>query len=387
MTDDVAALVLRNNYLQPLSISLAEQQGVAHLGFQQRLMQTLEAKGLLDRAVEFLPDDLELEERRRRSQSLTRPELAVLLAYAKLELKDELLESDVPDDPYLARELGRYFPAPVVGAVPRRAGTAPAAARDHHHPARQFDHQSWRAVVRGADRGPDRCAVRQHRVGFRRRARQLRHDRAQHRDRRRSTTRFPASSSSTSTPPCSGCCATAWSGSCAMSISPRGLPASSRTIVTASPLWRRRSTLRSSRRRRRRSTSGPGNLQLPVYRRNSRAGSRACRCSPPRPTSCWSPSAPANRSPDVAATYFAAEAFFQLDRIARAARQIRVSDYFDRLALDRALDAIGDAERRLTAAMAGNGLRAQRRSRPGSRRGKPTSIASARRSRRSQVRG
>src|SRR5206468_3383031 len=58
---------------------------------------------------------------------------------------------------------------------------------------------------------------------------------------------------------------------------------------------------------------------------------------------------------EVAATYFAAESFFRLDRIARAARAIKVSDYFDRLALDRALDSIGDAERRLAAAMAGNG--------------------------------
>jgi len=58
---------------------------------------------------------------------------------------------------------------------------------------------------------------------------------------------------------------------------------------------------------------------------------------------------------DVAATYFAAGAFFQLDRIANAARGIQVTDYFDRLALDRALDSIGDAERRLTAAMVGNG--------------------------------
>ena len=58
----------------------------------------------------------------------------------------------------------------------------------------------------------------------------------------------------------------------------------------------------------------------------------------------------------MAATYFAAESFFRLDRIANAARDIKVSDYFDRLALDRALDSIGDAERRLTAAMAGDGL-------------------------------
>jgi glutamate dehydrogenase len=58
----------------------------------------------------------------------------------------------------------------------------------------------------------------------------------------------------------------------------------------------------------------------------------------------------------VAATYFATASFFQLDRIVDSARQIKLSDYFDRLALDRALDSIGDAERRLTAAMTGNGV-------------------------------
>ena len=62
-----------------------------------------------------------------------------------------------------------------------------------------------------------------------------------------------------------------------------------------------------------------------------------------------------SRCADVAATYFAAGAFFQLDRIANAARGIHVTDYFDRLALDRALDSIGEAERRLTAEMVGNG--------------------------------
>src|SRR5262249_22221979 len=66
--------------------------------------------GLLDRGVEFLPDDLTLAERRKRNVPLTRPELAVLLAYAKLTLYSELLESRIPDDPYLGRELARYFP-------------------------------------------------------------------------------------------------------------------------------------------------------------------------------------------------------------------------------------------------------------------------------------
>src|SRR5262245_48464315 len=110
MTDEVARLVLRNNYQQTLALSLAQRRGLEDLGFQQRLMQTLEQRGQLDRALEFLPDDMEIAERRRRAQALTRPELAVLLAYAKLALNHDLLESSVPDDPYLGRELGRYFP-------------------------------------------------------------------------------------------------------------------------------------------------------------------------------------------------------------------------------------------------------------------------------------
>src|SRR5260221_9326689 len=81
-------------------------------------MQTLETAGELDRALEFLPDDMEIADRRRRSQALTRPELAVLLAYAKLSLNHELVQSSVPDDPYLGRELGRYFPKAIAEKFP-----------------------------------------------------------------------------------------------------------------------------------------------------------------------------------------------------------------------------------------------------------------------------
>ena len=130
MTEDVAALVLRNNYLQTLALSLAERRGLEDLGFEQRLMQTLETAGELDRAVEFLPDDMEIAERRRRSQALTRPELAVLLAYAKLALNHELVHSSVPDDPYLGRELGRYFPKAVAERFPD--------ALEHHRLRREI---------------------------------------------------------------------------------------------------------------------------------------------------------------------------------------------------------------------------------------------------------
>lgn len=111
MTGEVAGLVLRNNYLQTLALSLAERRNLDDLGFVQRLMQRLEGRGLLDRAVEFLPSDAEIAERRGRGEGLSRPELAVLLAYAKLTAHADLLDTDVPDDPYLARDLAGYFPA------------------------------------------------------------------------------------------------------------------------------------------------------------------------------------------------------------------------------------------------------------------------------------
>ncbi|MEW6123793.1 MAG: NAD-glutamate dehydrogenase [Pseudomonadota bacterium] len=110
MTDEVGHLVLRNNYLQTLALSLAQRAGTADTAFQQRLMQMLELRGELDRGVENLPGDGEIQERRARGEALTRPELAVLLAYAKLSLYAELLTSGVPDDRYVADELVRYFP-------------------------------------------------------------------------------------------------------------------------------------------------------------------------------------------------------------------------------------------------------------------------------------
>ena len=110
MTAEVGTLVLRNNQLQTLALSLVERRGAAETGSAIRTMAALEARGRLDRTVEFLPDDATLNERERRGEGLTRPEWAVLLAYAKLWLYDDILASDVPDDPYFDRELQRYFP-------------------------------------------------------------------------------------------------------------------------------------------------------------------------------------------------------------------------------------------------------------------------------------
>src|SRR5258708_11146028 len=104
MTDGGGPLVVRNNYPQTLALSLAERKGVAENSFLARLMQSLEQRGLLDRAVEFLPDAVAIAERTRRGQPFTRQELAVLLAYAKLTLYDYLLASGVTDHHSPARD-------------------------------------------------------------------------------------------------------------------------------------------------------------------------------------------------------------------------------------------------------------------------------------------
>ncbi len=113
MTGEVAALVLRNNYLQSQAISTLELQARARLPEFQHLIRTLERSGELNRALEFLPADDELADRRKRGAGLTRPELSILLAYSKIWLTNHLLASDVPEDPYLSAELVRYFPEPV----------------------------------------------------------------------------------------------------------------------------------------------------------------------------------------------------------------------------------------------------------------------------------
>jgi len=355
MTDDVAALVLRNNYLQPLALSLAQRRGLEDLGFEQRLMQSLEKAGELDRAVEFLPDDMEIAERRRRSQALTRPELAVLLAYAKLSLNHHLVTSQVPDDPYLAQQLTRYFP----DAIAQRFPDAIA----HHRLRREIiatqlansmiNRGGPSLVVRIADQTgaavPDIAlaftAVRDsygmsalngeidnldNRVPGKRQlelyaaVEELLLDRlvwflrnvdltkglAEVVDHYRTGIASVESALGGALSPH----AAAARASREAELTKDGVPeALARRIANLPAL-----------------ASAPDIVVVA-----ERAGRNV---------------------PDMTATYFAAESFFRLDRIAHAARDIKVSDYFDRLALDRALDSIGDAERRLTAAMAGDGL-------------------------------
>ena len=113
MTDEVAELVLRDNYLQAKSISVTSALGAHLLDRLARYMRSLEKAGQLDRHNEFLPDDEIVAERLAAGLGLVRPELAILLSYAKITLYDELLSSDLPDDPYMARALTAYFPTPL----------------------------------------------------------------------------------------------------------------------------------------------------------------------------------------------------------------------------------------------------------------------------------
>jgi len=113
MTDEVERLVLADNYRQNQAISVMERMSVARLGSKQHFIRVLEEQGLLDRQIEFLPSDAEFAQRKSRGQGLTRPELSILLSYSKIVLFQQLLDSDVPEDWYLSKELRRYFPQPL----------------------------------------------------------------------------------------------------------------------------------------------------------------------------------------------------------------------------------------------------------------------------------
>ena len=113
MTDEIADLVLRNNYLQTQTISMMEVLTGARLGAKQHFITVLENEGILDRDLEQLPHDEELTRRRGSGLGLSRPELSVLLSYSKIMLYRQLLDSDVPEDTWLSEELERYFPKPI----------------------------------------------------------------------------------------------------------------------------------------------------------------------------------------------------------------------------------------------------------------------------------
>jgi len=328
----VARLVLRNNYQQTLALSLAERRGLEDLGFQQRMMQILETRQLLGSRVEFLPDDMELTERRRAASRLTG--------------RRSRCCSPMPSSPSTTicwrPRCGRspisagahpLFPARDRGEIPRRAHASPADG------ARSSSTQLANSMINAAAR-PWWCGFRQTgatpariAAAFAGGAQQLRLIALTPRSKA-STIWFPASCSSTCSRRAGICCSTASSGSCAMSISARArgrdraLPCRHRTVVgvlddVLTDAAKRRTPLRRRACGRRRA----GGARAPhrgaavadraadivlVADRSGKAGRRRG-------------GEPISRPAPI----------FQLDRIAAAARGIKVSDYFDRLALDR----------------------------------------------------
>ncbi len=124
MTDSVAELVLKNNFRQAQAISVAERHCVSRLQEYQRFISRMETDRGLDRVLESIPSDEEIAERAQREEGLTRPELSVLLSYAKTHLKESLLLTDIESDRRLAAEIALEFPDAIVNRYP-------AAMREH----------------------------------------------------------------------------------------------------------------------------------------------------------------------------------------------------------------------------------------------------------------
>jgi len=111
MKDEVADLVLRDNRMQTLALSISEAQGHNLLSSQEKFIRILEEKGVLDRKFEYLPSKQDFVQYHIAKQGLTRPELSILLAYSKNEIYKELINSSLPDDPYYEKDLLFYFPS------------------------------------------------------------------------------------------------------------------------------------------------------------------------------------------------------------------------------------------------------------------------------------
>lgn len=118
MTDEISRLVLRDNYTQSQALAVAEMASRKDLTPFENLINQLEAEGKLNRELEYLPSNFELEERAASKTGLTRPELAIVLAYAKADVKKQILDSDLPEDPWLAKAMKRAFPKVLVERYP-----------------------------------------------------------------------------------------------------------------------------------------------------------------------------------------------------------------------------------------------------------------------------
>jgi glutamate dehydrogenase len=119
MTDAVGTQVVHGSYTQTQALSIARAQSVAMLDVHARLIRHLERETALDRELERLPSEKAIAARRGERKGLTAPELAIVMAYCKLHLYEELLESDLPEDPYLTHDLERYFPPPLGDRYPQ----------------------------------------------------------------------------------------------------------------------------------------------------------------------------------------------------------------------------------------------------------------------------
>mgnify|MGYP001167601790 CR=1 FL=1 len=113
MTEEVAQLVLRNNYMQTQALALAVDQAPNLIHHHARAIRQLEKSYGLDRGLEYLPTEVEIKKRIAEKKGLTRPELAVLLSHSKISTFQMLLDSDVPEDTFLAEDLERYFPTAI----------------------------------------------------------------------------------------------------------------------------------------------------------------------------------------------------------------------------------------------------------------------------------
>ncbi len=110
MTEEVAALVLKDNYNQALTMSFSALSAARYVGLYQSYLKELETTGVVDRAVEFLPDDKTILDRKSAGKGLTRPELSILMAYSKIHIESEILKSTITEDPYFIQTLVDSFP-------------------------------------------------------------------------------------------------------------------------------------------------------------------------------------------------------------------------------------------------------------------------------------
>jgi len=125
MTDEVGHLVLANNYGQNVALASGVYQAANLMHVHHAYVAALEAKGKLDRPLEFLPTDRQFRERLQAGRGLTCPELAVLLAYTKNTIYAQLVGSTLPDDLYLRNALHAYFPSALRDRYPDRIDEHP----------------------------------------------------------------------------------------------------------------------------------------------------------------------------------------------------------------------------------------------------------------------